>query len=292
MSEEIPCCAESSTDGRHVKPNQGMWKNKVEYILSLAGYSTGSSDFWRFPYLIWRHGGGTFIIAYVISAVIIAIPVYYLEVAVSQFSGRGMFDVWDISPIMKGLGIGMFIINFEYLMLSPTFRLWIMQYIGYSFMSPLPWTRCDNPWNTPACVDFYNIPAETMNSTLNISRAGISTYNVTSVAQTSHVLAEEEFFLHKILQISGSVYELGTLRWDLCLCLLVFTCLCSACVIKSVESIGKAMYVLTFLPLLLLLIIWIRTLAAPGSVAGMKYFLSPDFTKFGDLEVIFSIEHQ
>ncbi|XP_021369141.1 sodium- and chloride-dependent betaine transporter-like [Mizuhopecten yessoensis] len=319
MSEENPCDADSRTEGRHVKPNQGIWKNKVEYILSLAGYTTGTSDFWRFPYLIWRHGGGTFIFAYVISAVIIAIPVYYLEVAVSQFSGRGMFDVWDISPIMKGLGIGMFLINLEYVISAPTFRLWIMQYIGYSCMSPLPWKRCDNPWNTPACVDFYNTPSETVNSTLNISQASTSEYNMSATVPKMQVLAEEEFFLHKIpqisgsvyelgtlrwdlclcllvvsvmmsllhniLQISGSVYELGTLRWDLCLCLLVFTSVCTACVIKSEKSIGKAMYVLTFLPLVLLVIIWIRTLVSPGAVAGMKYFLTPNLRKFGELEL-------
>ncbi|XP_033752338.1 sodium- and chloride-dependent GABA transporter 3-like [Pecten maximus] len=282
MSDGIPCDADSSAEGSHVKTNQGMWANKMEYIMSLAGYTTGSSDFWRFPYLIWRHGGGTFILAYVICAIVIAVPLYYLEIAVSQFSGRGMFDVWDISPIMKGLGIGMFIINFEYLMISPTFRLWIMEYIGYSFMSPLPWKRCDNPWNTPACVDNY-ITQSVMNTTLNITE--VSAYNVSPQVPTPQVLAEEEFFLHKILQLSGSVYDLRTLRWDLCICLLVFSTACATCVVKSVESIGKAMYVLTFLPILLLIIIWIRTLVAPGSVAGMRYFLTPDITKLGEVEL-------
>ncbi|XP_069132018.1 sodium- and chloride-dependent GABA transporter 3-like [Argopecten irradians] len=282
MSEQTSCDVDSSTEGSHGKKSKRVWKNKLEYIISLAGYTTGSSDFWRFPYMIWRHGGGTFILAYVISAAIIAVPLYYLEVAVSQFSGRGMFDVWDIAPILKGLGVGMFIINIQYLMISPVFRLWIMQYVGYSFMSPLPWRTCDNPWNTPACVASYKTLQE-MNSTLNTSVSGVTTYNVS--IRVPQVLAEEEFFLHKILQLSDSITDLRTLRWDLCLCLLIFSICCAACVIKSVESIGKAMYVMTFLPILLLIIIWIRSLIAPGSVAGMKYFLTPDFTKLGDLEL-------
>ncbi|XP_069131724.1 sodium- and chloride-dependent betaine transporter-like [Argopecten irradians] len=270
----------SSRDGN--KRKEGMWKNKMEYIMSLAGYSTGASDFWRFPYMIWRHGGGTFILAYIISAAIISVPPYYLEVAVSQFSGRGMFDVWDIAPIMKGLGFGMFIINLEYLMMAPSFRLWIMEYIGYSFMSPLPWKSCDNPWNTFACVDSYS-KQPGMNATMNVSLPDSSAYNATSGVQ--QVLAEEEFFLHKVLQISSGIHDFQTLRWDLVLCAVIFATVCCVCIIKSAESIGKVMYVFTFLPILLLIIVWIRTLIAPGSVAGMSYFLTPDITKLWDLEL-------
>lgn len=34
------------------------WANNIEYILSLFGYTTGMADVWRFPYLVWRNGGG------------------------------------------------------------------------------------------------------------------------------------------------------------------------------------------------------------------------------------------
>ena len=29
---------------------------------------------------------------------------------------------------------------------------WTLYYIGNSFISPLPWTTCDNEWNTPNCL--------------------------------------------------------------------------------------------------------------------------------------------
>ncbi|XP_060079466.1 sodium- and chloride-dependent glycine transporter 2-like, partial [Ylistrum balloti] len=237
MEEETAFDEDHNTEESIGKRNQGTWDNRVEYILSLSGYTTGSSDFWRFPYLIWRYGGGTFILAYIFSAAVVAVPVYYLEVTVAQFSGRGMFDVWEISPIMKGLGIGMFIINFEYLIIAPTFRLWIMQYIGYSFMSPLPWKRCDNPWNTPACVDLYiTLPA---NSTKNISQGEISAHNVSSAITAPPGASRRGVFPTQDTTSLNSVYDLGTFRWDLCLCLLVFTTLCAASVIKDVKSIGK-----------------------------------------------------
>ena len=34
------------------------WSGKYAFLFTLVGYSAGISDFWRFPYLAWRNGGG------------------------------------------------------------------------------------------------------------------------------------------------------------------------------------------------------------------------------------------
>jgi len=36
------------------------WSGQFEYILSLFGYMSGAGDFWRFPYLFWKNGGGKY----------------------------------------------------------------------------------------------------------------------------------------------------------------------------------------------------------------------------------------
>lgn len=48
------------TDGIKSEEEHGRktWANKCEYLLSLIGYTTGVGDYWRFPYLAWRNGGG------------------------------------------------------------------------------------------------------------------------------------------------------------------------------------------------------------------------------------------
>ena len=33
---------------------------------------------------------------------------------------------------------------------------WALYYFLASFQKPLPWSTCDQPWNTPACYDPYN----------------------------------------------------------------------------------------------------------------------------------------
>jgi len=41
-----------------VKERRAVWSRKVEYLLSLIGYTIGLSSVWRIPYLCMRNGGG------------------------------------------------------------------------------------------------------------------------------------------------------------------------------------------------------------------------------------------
>ena len=56
-----------------------------EYIMSTLGYSAGFGSIWRFPYLskykikVYTHGGGAFLIPYLICFLTISIPLFYFE---------------------------------------------------------------------------------------------------------------------------------------------------------------------------------------------------------------------
>jgi solute carrier family 6 amino acid transporter-like protein 5/7/9/14 len=57
---------------------------------------------WRFPYTAYKNGGGAFLIPYIIVLLFIGKPLYFLEMAMGQFSSYGSVKVWEIVPILKG----------------------------------------------------------------------------------------------------------------------------------------------------------------------------------------------
>ena len=65
------------------------FNNQVEFLLSTLGFSCGFGSIWRFPYrnneynikVVFKNGGGAFMIPYLILLFILAIPLFCLEVS-------------------------------------------------------------------------------------------------------------------------------------------------------------------------------------------------------------------
>ena len=47
--------------GKEGLEERGHWAGKAEYLLAVAGNVVGLGNVWRFPYLCYKNGGGTFI---------------------------------------------------------------------------------------------------------------------------------------------------------------------------------------------------------------------------------------
>lgn len=82
---------------------------------------------------------------------------------------------------------------------------WTLYYLGSSFISPLPWTGCDNDWNTPRCFHRSSIMTQRINNDtgydlFNASSTILRDQNTTvsSVikASSNSTTSQEEFWLY------------------------------------------------------------------------------------------------
>lgn len=81
---------------------RGKFASRIESLLYCIGFAVGIGDIWRFPILVYQNGGGAFFAAYFIVMVLVAIPLFSMELAVGQFSSLGPIAVWKCLPVAQG----------------------------------------------------------------------------------------------------------------------------------------------------------------------------------------------
>ncbi|MHC4697472.1 MAG: sodium-dependent transporter [Planctomycetota bacterium] len=87
------------------------WDSKIGVVLAVAGSAVGLGNFLRFPGTAVNNGGGAFMIPYIISFVLLGIPIAWCEWTIGRLGGRYgqnngpgiMFALWRRAPA-KGVG--------------------------------------------------------------------------------------------------------------------------------------------------------------------------------------------
>ncbi|XP_054867989.1 sodium- and chloride-dependent GABA transporter 2-like isoform X2 [Amphiprion ocellaris] len=248
---------------------RGHWGSKVEFLLAVAGNVVGVGNVWRFPYLCYKNGGGAFLVPYLVFVVTCGIPLFLLETTIGQYTQEGGITCWrKLCPLAEGIGYaGQLILLYS----CPTYLIilsWALLYLVFSFSPQLPWASCNNYWNTDDCVDF---------STNNDSVPWTNLTNSTSAAT--------EFWERRVLAISGGIEDLGSIRWEVLLCLITIWIICYFCIWKGVKSTGKVVYFTATFPYVMLFILLIRGLTLPGALQGVKFYLLPELSRLTDPQV-------
>ncbi len=61
-----------------------QWKSQFGFLLAAVGSAIGLGNIWRFSYLAYEHGGGAFLIPYIVALLTVGIPLLILEFAVGH----------------------------------------------------------------------------------------------------------------------------------------------------------------------------------------------------------------
>lgn len=170
----------SVTIERHSHPpmeglkERDVWGKNIEFLLAVIGFAVDLGNVWRFPYVCYKNGGGklisepsypkqktshsdqlnpgAFLIPYTIMFVLGGLPIFYLEMSLGQYFSSGCLTVWRrVCPMLKGIGYAMCVLNFFTGLYYNTIISWAVFFFVESFTLELPWTTCDNPWNSKDC---------------------------------------------------------------------------------------------------------------------------------------------
>lgn len=145
-SEEKPISNNNANEDR------GNWDNQCDFFLSCLGYAVGLGNVWRFPFLCFRHGGGSFLVAYSLMLALTGLPLFFLELSIGQYGGLGPNKLFGrIAPAFKGLGYGMLFVSFLVIIYYNMIIAWTIFYTFAGMQSVLPWSDCGNAFNTMVC---------------------------------------------------------------------------------------------------------------------------------------------
>uniref|UniRef100_A0A8C6SKV8 Solute carrier family 6 member 19 n=1 Tax=Neogobius melanostomus TaxID=47308 RepID=A0A8C6SKV8_9GOBI len=187
-------------------------------------------------------------IPFLILLVLEGIPLLHLEFAIGQRLRMGSLNVsgainiriemYLFTVLLFLAGIASMSVSFLVGMYYNTIIAWELWYFFNGFQSPLPWSQCPLNDNENSSVDY--------------------------------------FWYRETLNVSTSIEESGGLQWWMVLSLVVAWMVLYVCCIRGIETTGKAVYITSTLPYVVLTIFFIRGLTLEGSFEGIKFLFTPN----------------
>ncbi|XP_001602339.2 sodium- and chloride-dependent transporter XTRP3 isoform X1 [Nasonia vitripennis] len=236
--------------------NRAEWSGKMQFFLSIIGYSVGLGNIWRFPYLCQQNGGGAFLIPFFVMLILEGVPLFLIELGLGQRMRQGALGVWNtIHPWLGGIGIASCIVTFFVTLYYNVIITWCFYYLFNSFRAvtfrfgePLLWSECPK----------------------------IDNRSVEECAKSSETAY---FWYRTTLDAAPSIDDGQGLKWWIVLCLLLSWFVVFCIMMKGIQSSGKVVYFTSLFPYLVLTIFFIRGITLKGADAGLAHMYTPKVEK-------------
>jgi len=258
---QVPRCLRCwmSKEEKEKPDKRQRWMGRWTFILAAIGSAIGLGNFWRFPYLTYKHGGAKFFFPWATCLVVMGIPYMIMELALGQKFQRGDIAVFrGIHPRLVGIGVISVYSSYVFSWYYNVVVAWALVYAIAAFYHPLPWSEDNNSFNDRCSAD------------MNITRA-------------------EQFFRIDVIRIksedcvewkdgmptdfSWRAFGATFLTW-----VIIFLC-----VWKGVKSSSWIVWFTVPLPVIFVFVMIINNSTLPGSGNGIdRYFDSGNETEMSE----------
>ena len=214
--------------------------------------SVGLGNVWRFPFIAYENGGGAFLIPYLIVLLLIGRPMYFLELSMGQFSGQRAIKVWEMVPLLRGIGLAQTITAF-YICTYYCFLIALaIFYFFASFNDVLPWSVCNPDIHLSVGVE-HKICLETSETNITLSNISTTYDNITqhnsTNGDTHFITPTEQYLLYEVLKARDSIEDgIGMPDARLAGCLALCYLLLFLTLWKGIASSGTVSYTHLTLP--------------------------------------------
>lgn len=204
---------------------KGQFSGTLGYVLAAAGSAVGLGNIWRFPYLAAKHGGGMFVLTYIIMAATFGFAMIITETALGRKTGK--------SPVGAYMHFGS--------------QRWLK--VGGWFNAVIPML----------ILPYYSVIG-----------GWVVRYLAEYLSGHGALMADDAYF--------GSFVS-NSLAVEICF--LVFITATFLIVLGGVKhGVETASRIMMPILVILALITAVYSITRPGALAGVRYFLVPNFENF------------
>jgi len=222
------------------------WGTRGGFVLAAVGSAVGLGNLWGFPYKLYDHGGGAFLIPYVVAMFCIGIPMLILEFSLGHFTQRAAPDAFGrCNRKLEFVGWWGILLGFVIVTYYPIILGYCFSFMFYSIESivtgkSLPWAG-QGLQGVENAKDFFS----------NYLTEGPSWFGIQLNILTPVIIAWIAMYL---------------------------------CIFKGVKLVGKIVWLTVPLPFLMLAVLAIRGLTLPGAMKGLVYYLDPVWSELAKPE--------
>ena len=113
---------------------KSKWNSNFAFLMAMIGSAVGLGNIWRYPYVLYSNGGGSFLIPYIIAIVVLGFSCVLLEYAVGYKFKTSLLDIYyTINKKFKLFGWFVVLICFLILTYYLCIVGWDLIYLCLSF---------------------------------------------------------------------------------------------------------------------------------------------------------------